>query len=150
MHTPSPLLPPPINIFASTFVTFSSIARELDRCSFGHVTFTFRIPVSHSSSCEYSLPCFGATACRVLRTFLTHALPRSMPSDADKGGGKRWERVRRHHRAGGPLLGPPPRVSVNLVPLLWTPAFDTIRPGGPTKTSADVSVSRLAGFSLIT
>ena len=30
------------------------------------------------------------------------------------------------------------------------PAFDTIRPGGPTRTSADVSVPRLAGFSLIT
>ena len=30
------------------------------------------------------------------------------------------------------------------------PAFDTIRPGGPTRTSADASVPRLAGFSLIT
>jgi len=30
------------------------------------------------------------------------------------------------------------------------PAFDTIRQGGPTRTSADVSVPRLAGFSLIT
>jgi hypothetical protein len=29
------------------------------------------------------------------------------------------ERVRRDHRAGD-SLGPPPRVSVNLVPLLWT------------------------------
>jgi hypothetical protein len=29
-------------------------------------------------------------------------------------------------------------------------AFDTIRPGGPTRSSADVSVPRLAGFSLIT
>jgi hypothetical protein len=29
-------------------------------------------------------------------------------------------------------------------------AFDTIRPGGPRRTSADVSVPRLAGFSLIT
>jgi hypothetical protein len=28
--------------------------------------------------------------------------------------------------------------------------FDTIRQGGPTRTSADVSVPRLAGFSLIT
>ena len=27
---------------------------------------------------------------------------------------------------------------------------DTIRQGGPTRTSADVSVPRLAGFSLIT
>ena len=30
------------------------------------------------------------------------------------------------------------------------PAFDTIRTGGPTRSSADVSVPRLAGFSLIT
>ena len=29
-------------------------------------------------------------------------------------------------------------------------AFDSIRQGGPTRTSADVSVPRLAGFSLIT
>ena len=36
------------------------------------------------------------------------------------------------------------------VPLLLTAAFDTIRPGGPTSTSADVSVPRLAGFPLIT
>ena len=40
--------------------------------------------------------------------------------------------------------------NVNLVPLLWRPAFDTIRPGGPTRTSADVSVPRLTGVSLIT
>ena len=41
---------------------------------------------------------------------------------------------------------------VTSVPLLLThpPAFDTIRQGGPTRTSADVSVPRLAGFSLIT
>ena len=36
------------------------------------------------------------------------------------------------------------------VPLLLTGAFDTIRQGGPTRTSADVSVPRFAGFSLIT
>jgi hypothetical protein len=28
--------------------------------------------------------------------------------------------------------------------------FDSIRQGGPTRTSADASVPRLAGFSLIT
>ena len=41
-------------------------------------------------------------------------------------------------------------MNVNLVPLLLTGAFDSIRQGGPTSTSADVSVHRLAGFSLIT
>jgi hypothetical protein len=44
------------------------------------------------------------------------------------------------------------RVSVNLVPLLLTGV--SLHPpapkGGPTRTSADVSVPRLAGFSLIT
>jgi hypothetical protein len=43
-------------------------------------------------------------------------------------------------------------VSVNLVPLLLTGV--SLHPpapkGGPTRTSADVSVPRLAGFSLIT
>ena len=51
------------------------------------------------------------------RTKLPNPRAPPMPSDADRGGG--WERVRRHHRAGG-SLGPPPRVSVNLVPLLLT------------------------------
>ena len=45
---------------------------------------------------------------------------------------------------GGPPR-PPPRASVNLVPLLWT-AFDTIRPGGPTRTSADFPCPGLQGF----
>ena len=35
------------------------------------------------------------------------------------------------------------------VPLLMTGVRQTIRQGGPTITSADVSVPRLAGFSLI-
>jgi hypothetical protein len=43
-------------------------------------------------------------------------------------------------------------VGVNLVPLLLTGV--SLHPpapkGGPTRTSADVSVPRLAGFSLIT
>ena len=48
-------------------------------------------------------------------------------------------------------LGPPSIERVTaLVPLLLTGAFDSIRQGGPTRTSADVSVPRLAGFSLIT
>ena len=34
--------------------------------------------------------------------------------------------------------------------LTYRPAFDSIRQGGPTRTSADVSVPRLAGFPLIT
>ena len=34
--------------------------------------------------------------------------------------------------------------------LATTVPNDTIRPGGPTRTSADVSVPRLAGFSMIT
>ena len=35
-----------------------------------------------------------------------------------------------------------------LVPLCCGPAFDSIRQGGPTRTSADASVPRLAGFPL--
>ena len=52
----------------------------------------------------------------------------------------------------GPPHGPPPRVSVNLVPLLLT----GVRHHPPGRTdknlcrSADASVPRLAGFSLIT
>ena len=34
--------------------------------------------------------------------------------------------------------------------VLLTGVRRTIRPGGPTRTSADASVPRLAGFSLIT
>ena len=55
---------------------------------------------------------------------------------------------------GGVPRGPAvqARVSVNLVPLLLTGV--SLHPpapkGGPTRTSADVSVPRLAGFSLIT
>ena len=46
---------------------------------------------------------------------------------------------------------PPPRANVNLVRTdCCGPAFDSIRQGGPTRTSADVSVPRLAGFYLIT
>ena len=45
-------------------------------------------------------------------------------------------------------LGPPWEL-LAVAPVL-TPAFDSIRPGGPTRTSADFSVPRLAGYSLIT
>ena len=57
--------------------------------------------------------CQGGPNC-----LLTHVRP-PMPSPTPtlrRGG---WERVRRHRRAGG-SLGPPPRVSVNLVPLPLT------------------------------
>ena len=37
-----------------------------------------------------------------------------------------------------------------LQPALQRNGFDSIRQGGPTRTSADVSVPRLAGFPLIT
>jgi len=36
----------------------------------------------------------------------------------------------------------------NSARLTFSSFFDPIRPGGPTRTSADVSVPRLAGFSL--
>jgi hypothetical protein len=42
-------------------------------------------------------------------------------------------------------------LSVSALKLTYcAPAFDSIRQGGPTRTSADVSVPRFAGFSLIT
>ena len=79
---------------------------------------------------------------------LTHVLPRRLPTPTEEAGGNGYGVI-----AGrGGSLEAAAQTSVNLVPLLLTgrPAFDSIRQGGPTRTSADVSVPRLAGFSLIT
>ena len=66
-------------------------------------------------------------------------------ADGGAGGG-------RLTRGGVTHIGPPSRVHTEnpRTTALLTPAFDTIRQGGPTRTSADVSAPRLAGFSLIT
>merc|ERR1712127_1084508 len=83
------------------------------------------------------------------RTKLPNPRAPPTPSDADRGGG--WERVRRHCRAGGSLEAAA-QSKRYLVPLLLTGV--SLHPpapkGGPTRTSADDSVPRLAGFSLIT
>ena len=59
----------------------------------------------------------GAPVCRVFPDQYFYLLT-DPDSDAGQYGGG-WERVRHDRRAGG-CLAPPPRVSVNLVPLLWT------------------------------
>jgi hypothetical protein len=83
------------------------------------------------------------------RTKLPNPRAPPTPSDADRGGG--WERVRRDCRAGGSLEAAA-QSKRYLVPLLLTGV--SLHPpapkGGPTRTSADASVPRLAGFSLIT
>ena len=79
---------------------------------------------------------------------LTHVLPRRLPTPTEEADGNGYGAITGR---GGPSR-PPSRVSVNLVPLLLTGV--SLHPpapkGGPTRTSADVSVPRLAGFSLIT
>ena len=79
---------------------------------------------------------------------LTHALPRRLPTPTEEADGNGYGVIAGRR---GPSR-PPPRASVNLVPLLLTGV--SLHPpapkGGPTRTSADVSVPRLAGFSLIT
>jgi hypothetical protein len=96
----------------------------------------------------------SATCALVRRlSWRTHNEPHTtnilMHSDADRGGG--WERVRRDCRAGGSLEAAA-QSKRYLVPLLLTGV--SLHPpapkGGPTRTSADASVPRLAGFSLIT
>ena len=77
---------------------------------------------------------------------LTHVLPRCLPTPTEEADGNGYGAITGR---GGPSR-PPPRASVNLVPLLLRPAFDSIRQGGPTRNSADASVPRFAGFSLIT
>ena len=89
-------------------------------------------------------------------------LPTSIPTEARK---RTWARVpkRARYDESSPSRVVGLRVSSagisfrnNLQPLLGltyllrSSAFDSIRQGGPTRTSADVSVPRLAGFSLIT
>ena len=78
----------------------------------------------------------------------THALPRRLPTPTEEAGGNGYGAITGR---GGPSR-PPSRVSVNLVPLLLTGVshHPPAPKGGPTRTSADVSVPRLAGFSLIT
>ena len=83
---------------------------------------------------------------------LTHALPRCLPTPTEEADGNGYGVIAGR---GGPsrlltYLLTPPRASVNLVDQCCGPAFDSIRQGGPTRASADVSVPRLAGFSLIT
>ena len=69
---------------------------------------------------------------------LTHVLPRCLPTpteEADGGGERLTGRVTHWAAAWSTRITP--------VPL---PAFDTIRQGGPTRTSADVSVPGSPGF----
>ena len=71
---------------------------------------------------------------------LTHVLPRRLPTPTEEADGNGYGVITGR---GGPSR-PPSRVSVNLVPLLLTGV--SLHPpapkGGPTSTSADVSVPR--------
>jgi hypothetical protein len=102
--------------------------------------------------------CFGAPARRVFPDHLitdhlilsssSDHLPHRLPTPTEEADGNGYGVITGR---GGPSR-PPPRVSVNLVPLLLTGVrlHPPAPKGGPTSTSADASVPRLAGFSLIT
>ena len=82
---------------------------------------------------------------------LTHVLPRCLPTPTEEADGNGYGVIAGR---GGPssLEAAAQSKRVNLVPLLLTGVrLHTPAPkGGPTSTSADASVPRLAGFSLIT
>ena len=71
---------------------------------------------------------------------LTHVLPRRLPTPTEEADGNGYGVITGR---GGPSR-PPPRVSVNLVPLLLTGVqlHPPAPKGGPTSSSADVSVPR--------
>ena len=77
---------------------------------------------------------------------LTHALPRCLPTPTEEADGNGYGVIAGR---GVPRGRRPEQALINLVPLLLT-GVRLHPPGRTDKNSADASVPRLAGFSLIT